>query len=84
MSELIREIPFSDLAPGTHLLLDHHVVADSFHLKRTLHQPKLDSDSEIDLPDATTPRADWEGVGHCMLRVVRDEKTGGFRMWYHV
>ena len=84
MSELIPNIPFPDLAPGPHLLLDHHVVADSFRLKRTLHQPQLDGDSELDLPDAGAPRADWEGVGHCMLRVVRDEERGVFRMWYHV
>jgi hypothetical protein len=81
MPSLLRGIPYPDLQPGTHLLLDEHVVADAFRLRRVLHKPR--PEAPISFQARSTPAGDWEAYGDYVTRVAPDP-AGGFRMWYYL
>ena len=48
--------PFPDLSPGKHLLLDHATIADTYRLKRRIHQPKREPTDPV-----LTHEKPWEG-----------------------
>jgi hypothetical protein len=70
---------FPDLMPGKHLLLDHATVADSYRLRRRVHQPKREPPEPV-----LTPDRPWEGVRVTPIHVVFDAQRRVYRMWYSV
>lgn len=70
---------FPDLQPGQHLLFDNASVADTYRLRRMVHQPKLDP-----LAPILRPEKPWEGTRTQPIHVVSDGARGAYRMWYLV
>lgn len=63
--------------PGPHLLLDDYLIAESLNLDRVVMQPQRDP--SIPNPIVTGP---GDGCIQPFLTVLRDPKTGRFRIWY--
>ena len=62
------------------LFVDDYLIADSSNLTRRLHQPERHSAN----PVLRLREKPWEqGFGHSVF-VMRDEKSGKFRMWYNL
>ena len=68
---------YSDLAAGKHLVLDHHSVADTYRLRRRVHRPLKEPAAPV-----LEPERPWEGQRVTPVRVIHDDETGSFRMWY--
>ena len=63
---------------ATHqLFVDDYLLADVQHVRRTVHQAKKFSGNPI-MKDHTA----LDGAGPLFPIVLRDERTGMFRMWY--
>jgi len=71
--------PFADLPLGKHLVLDHHTVADTYRLRRRVHQPRKDPAEPVLVPEAV-----WEADSVVPVLVLRDEERARWRMWYEV
>jgi len=69
--------PFEDLGPGKHLVLDHATVADTYRLRRRVHQPRREPTTPV-----MEPELPWEGQGIAPVHVMFDSKRGLWRMWY--
>lgn len=70
---------YADLPPGKHLVLDHHTIADTYRLKRRVHQPARDPATPVLCADKP-----WEGESLNVFRVDHDPATGRYRMWYGI
>lgn len=69
----------SDLLPGKHLLFDHHTVADTFRLRRRVHQPRRGTDELV-----LKPEKPWEGRFASPTDIKYNAERGVYRMWYTV
>jgi hypothetical protein len=66
------------LGPGPHLFVDDHLIARSSGLTRTTHQPER-------LPAPVIAKAEpWHEMPLFFHKVIRDQATGRFRMWYNI
>lgn len=66
------------LQPGSHLFIDDYLVAQSSGLVRKLHQPEK-------MADPILPKAEpWHEMPLFFQQVIKDPKTGRFRMWYNI
>ena len=68
------------LDPGTErqLLIDDYLLASSWNLRRTVHQPRKSEANPLIVPDRP-----WEGRrGSIIGPVLRDPESGQLRMWY--
>lgn len=74
---MFMQAQYADLTPGKHLVLDHYAVADSFRLRRVVHQPQLSPVCPL-----LDPHASWEESGPLPMSVEYDETRELFRMWY--
>jgi hypothetical protein len=74
---ILRAEPPLVLRPGPHLLLDEHLIATSKNLRRVVNQPSREVTHANPI---ITGRED--GCFQPYLSVLRDEKTGRFRIWY--
>jgi hypothetical protein len=65
------------LDPGPHLFIDNYLIADQYFLSRTVNQP-------IKIPEpVVTGGVDGDQNFQPYMSVIRDEKSGLFRMWYN-
>lgn len=64
------------LSAGPHLFIDDHLIAEHKGLKRTINQPR-----RLPHPVVTGPE---DKCFQPYLTVLRDPKTGRFRIWYGV
>ena len=65
------------LNTGPHLFIDDHLIAEQSFLQRTVNNPTR-------LPEPVIPGGDPYRICQPYVSVVRDAKTGTFRMWYEV
>lgn len=65
------------LGAGPHLFIDEYLIASSEGLTRSVNQPERDP--KIPNPVVDGPE---DGCFQPYLSVLRDEKTGRFRIWY--
>ena len=65
------------LGPGPHLLIDDYLVGEQSLLQRTVNTPKK-------RPEPVIPGGDAYRIFQPFVSVVRNAKTGTFRMWYEV
>lgn len=73
-------MPYPDLQPGKHLVIDSTTVADSYRLSRRVHPPQRDPAEAVMV--ASYP---WEGNYVTPLRVMAAPGgRGRYRMWYQV
>jgi len=68
---------YSDLKPGKHLVLDNTTIADTYRLRRRVHQPARDPIEPVLRPDKPS-----DGTSVTPLHVVFDEERKSWRMWY--
>jgi hypothetical protein len=68
---------YPDLLPGKHLLFDNTSIADTYRLKRRIHQPKRDPQEPI-----LKSEKPWDGPSVTPLHVMFDPARGMYRMWY--
>lgn len=68
---------FPDLNPGKHLVLDNTNIADTYRLRRRVHQPVRDPQEPILRPDAPS-----DGTSVTPLHVVFGDVRKTWRMWY--
>ena len=66
------------LTPGSHLLIDDYLIAESKALTRTTHQPETLADPIIRKEER------WHEMPLFYQQVLRDPDTGLFRMWYNI
>jgi len=70
---------YTDLSPGKHLVLDHHTIADTYRLRRIVHQPTRDPVEPV-----LCAEAPWEGESLHVYRVAHDADRDCYRMWYSI
>src|ERR1051325_4881642 len=68
---------YPDRKPGKHLVLDNTTIADTYRLRRRVHQPSRDPQEPI-----LRPEAPWDGQSVTPLHVVFDDERRTWRMWY--
>jgi hypothetical protein len=68
---------FPDLKPGKHLVLDNVSVADTYMLRRTVHQPRREPAESV--LKTTEP---WEGDAALAGSVVYDRSERTWKQWY--
>ena len=68
---------YADLSPGKHLVLDNSTIADTYRLRRRLHQPVKDPPEPVMVREHP-----WEGDYVTVASVMRDPSRGQYRMWY--
>ncbi len=67
-----------ELGPGPHLFLDESLIERSDHMKRRVNRPQRDP--HIPNPLITGKEDECNGP---YLTVIRDAKSGRFRIWYN-
>jgi len=68
---------YPDLKPGKHLVIDNTNVADTYRLRRRVHQPSRDPIEPI-----LRPEKPWDGNSVTPLHVIYDKDRKTYRMWY--
>ena len=58
------------------LLMDAHVVEDSWACRRTVHRPEKHAENPV-----VTPREPWETSGPSYLTTLYDDETERYRIW---
>lgn len=67
---------FQDLQAGKHLVMDNFSVADTFRLKRTVHNPIKDPVEPVFVPEKP-----WEN-SVIAGKIIFDQEKNLWRMWY--
>jgi len=67
------------LRPGPHLLIDDHLIEQSTHVQRKVNRPERRLRSPV-----VTGKKGGDNCFQPYLEVIRDVKTGRFRIWYGV
>jgi hypothetical protein len=68
---------YRDLKPGKHLVLDNINIADTYRLRRRVHQPARDPAEPV-----LRPEKPWDGASVTPLHVAFDDERKTWRMWY--
>jgi hypothetical protein len=68
---------YPDLKPGKHLVLDNTNIADTYRLRRRVHQPVRDPQEPVLRPEKPS-----DGTSVTPLHVVFDKERKMWRMWY--
>jgi len=63
------------------LFIDDYLIAEKRRVRREFHRPVKHPKNPILKPELPWEKANLEGFG--VNAVLRDEKTGRFRMWYY-
>jgi hypothetical protein len=72
----LRDWPVK-VGPEMQLFVDDFLVAQQTGITFRLHQPEKYAGNPL-----ITPSPDWERLVLCYGSILRDSRSGGFRMWY--
>ncbi len=68
------------LKPGPHLLIDDYLIAESENVERKVNAPRRD----LSGPVVTGKGGKGDDCFQPYMEIIRDPKTGRFRIWYGV
>lgn len=68
------------LRKGPHLFIDDYLIEQTTHIERRVNRPKR----HLDGPVVTGRKGKGDNCFQPYLEVIRDPKTGRFRIWYGV